>query len=92
MTASIESKAACSGDLAVKDAEVLKKTLPGASTSFMQHKVSNKADQQKALAFLRGVHGSAHVDLLEVGLRGGKLGFSKIIKMSSCHPTSVHIS
>ena len=81
MTASIGSKAACSGELAVKDAEVLKKTLPGASTSFMQHKVSNKADQQKALAFLHGVHGSAHVDLLEVGLRGGKLGFSKLIKM-----------
>ena len=66
MTASIESKAACSGELAVKDAEVLKKTLPGASTSFMQHKVSNRADQQKALAFLQGVHGSAHVDLLEL--------------------------
>ena len=61
--------------------ELLKKTLPGASASFMQHKVSNKADQQKALALLQGVHGSAHVDLLEVALRGGKLGFSKIIVM-----------
>ena len=38
---SIESKAACSGELAVKDAEVLKKTLPGASkmlTHFMESK------------------------------------------------------
>jgi len=61
--------------------ELFKKTLPGASASFMQLKVSNKAVQQKALALLQGVHGSAHVDLLEVALRGGKVGFGKIIKM-----------
>ena len=46
--------------------ELSKKNLPGASASFMQLKVSNKAVQQKALALLQGVHGSAHVDLLDV--------------------------
>merc|ERR1740115_664973 len=61
--------------------ELFKKTLPGSSASFMQLKVSNKAVQQKALAALQKVHGSPHVDLLEVALRGGKAGFGKIIKM-----------
>jgi len=61
--------------------ELFKKTLPGSSASFMQLKVSNKAVQLKALAALQKVHGSPHVDLLEVALRGGKAGFGKIIKM-----------
>ena len=46
--------------------ESSKNNFPGASASFMQLKVSNKAVQQKALALLQGVHGSAHVDLLDV--------------------------
>jgi len=61
--------------------ELFKKTLPGASASFMQLKVSNKAVQQSALAALKKIHGSPGVDLLEVALRGGKEGFGKIIKM-----------
>jgi len=61
--------------------ELFKKTLPGASASFMQLKVSNKAVQQSALAALKKIKGSPGVDLLEVALRGGKEGFGKIIKM-----------
>jgi len=65
--------------------ELFKKTLPGSASALVQVSVSNLVVQNKALNALKSVRTSSskdpRVDLLEVALRGGKIGFGKIIKM-----------
>jgi septal ring factor EnvC (AmiA/AmiB activator) len=61
--------------------ELFKKTLPGAS-SFMQVTVTSGAMRQAALKALKsGNKRNPRLDLIELALRGGKMGFGKIIKM-----------
>merc|ERR1719198_775802 len=65
--------------------ELFKKTLPSAA-SFLQVQVSAKELRQQALIALsgvrvRGVGRDSRLDLLEMALRGRKMGFEKIIKM-----------
>merc|ERR1719160_2491221 len=63
--------------------ELFKKTLPSASSSFMQVQVTSSAVRQRALSVLK--HGHKHqdprLDLIEMAMHGGKMGFEKIIKM-----------
>jgi len=64
--------------------ELFKKTLPGSASSLVQVSVTDLVMQKKALNVLKSVRTSGkdpRVDLLEVALRGGKIGFGKIIKM-----------
>jgi len=60
--------------------ELFKKTLPSGASSFLQIQVSDKAQRSTALAHLRESK-DPRVDLLAVALRGGKVGFGKIIKL-----------
>merc|ERR1719253_2296852 len=65
--------------------ELFKKTLPGAS-SFVQVQVGKSAMQQQAMSALKSIRKNAHkadprMDLIEMAMRGGKMGFGKIIKM-----------
>merc|ERR1719316_815530 len=65
--------------------ELFKKTLPSAS-ALLQMQVSAKEVRQQALKVLsgarvQGVSRNARLDLLEMALRGRKMGFEKIIKM-----------
>merc|ERR1719171_957546 len=66
--------------------ELFKKTLPGASSSFVQIKVTSGAVRQRALSALKSVRKAGHkadprLDLIELAMHGGKMGFEKIIKM-----------
>jgi len=64
--------------------ELFKKTLPAAgSSSFVQVQVSSKAVRLNALNVLKASRKKAdpRLDLIEVAMRGGKMGFEKIIKM-----------
>merc|ERR1740127_338379 len=61
--------------------ELFKKTLPSASSSFVQLQVSNGAIRQRALGALRAVKADPRLDLIAVAMHGGKIGFEKIIKM-----------
>merc|ERR1719163_1534912 len=64
--------------------ELFKKTLPGSASSLVQVAVTDLVVQKKALTALKSVRTNGkdpRVDLLEVALRGGKIGFGKIIKM-----------
>merc|ERR1719301_99787 len=63
--------------------ELFKKTLPGAS-SFVQVEVSSSAVRHRAMNVLkmsRSHKGDHRLDLIEMAMRGGKMGFEKIIKM-----------
>jgi len=60
--------------------ELFKKTLPSGASSFLQIQVSDKAQRAQALETLRASK-DPRVDLLAVALRGGKVGFGKIIKL-----------
>merc|ERR1719373_99165 len=65
--------------------ELFKKTLPG-SSSFMQMKVTSGAMRQQALGALKsfrsaGRKADPRLDLIELAMHGGKMGFDKIIKM-----------
>jgi len=60
--------------------ELFKKTLPSGASSFLQIQVTDKAQRQSALETLRASK-DPRVDLLAVALRGGKIGFGKIIKL-----------
>jgi len=65
--------------------ELFKKTLPSAA-SLLQMQLSAKEVRQQALKVLsgarvQGVSRDARLDLLEMALRGRKMGFEKIIKM-----------
>merc|ERR1719443_1861492 len=63
--------------------ELFKKTLPSSSaSSFVQLKVTSGAMRQRALAVLKSGHkADPRLDLIELAMHGGKLGFDKIIKM-----------
>jgi hypothetical protein len=61
--------------------ELFKKTLPS-SSSFMQLKVSSSAVRQHAMTVLKSGHkADPRMDLIELAMHGGKIGFGKIIKM-----------
>jgi chromosome segregation ATPase len=60
--------------------ELFKKTLPSGASSFLQIQVSDKAQRAQALETLRASK-DPRVDLLAVALRGGKVGFGKIITL-----------
>jgi len=64
--------------------ELFKKTLPGASASFMQMTVSASNQRQQALAIIRAAkNGNGHPELnfLALALQGKKVNFAKVIKM-----------
>merc|ERR1719498_1535784 len=62
--------------------ELFKKTLPGSASSFMQVQVSSGAVRKHALSVLKSGHkADPRLDLIELAMRGGKMGFEKIIKM-----------
>jgi len=66
--------------------ELFKKTLPSASSSFVQMQVSKSSLTQHALGALKVVHtvgkkADPRLDLIEMAMHGGKMGFGKIIKM-----------
>merc|ERR1719456_948232 len=62
--------------------ELFKKTLPG-SASFMQVAVTSGEMRKRALTALksRGHKADPRLDLIELAMHGGKMGFGKIIKM-----------
>jgi len=66
--------------------ELFKKTLPSASSSFVQVKVSAGAMRERVLKVLKaarsaGQKADPRLDLIEMAMRGRKNGFEKIIKM-----------
>lgn len=61
--------------------ELFTKTLPSSASSFIQIQDTSAAMQQRAMASLKGHSADPRVDLLEIALRGGKIGFTKIIGM-----------
>jgi len=64
--------------------ELFKKTLPGSSaSSFLQIQVSAQTVMRGAMTALSNNRRGAdpRVDLIEIALRGGKVGFEKIIKL-----------
>lgn len=62
--------------------ELFKKTLPSASSSFMQVDVAKATVQRHALHALKAVkNNDPRLDLIAIAMRGGKEGFGKIIKM-----------
>jgi len=66
--------------------EMFKKTLPGASASFMQVEVSEDGTRSRALSVLQqakaGKKGDRQrIDFIMLALRGKKVGFEKVLKM-----------
>merc|ERR1719329_278353 len=62
--------------------ELFKKTLPGASASFMQVQVSSQAMRARALSLLREVSDRRPaLDFIALALHGKKIGFGQVIKM-----------
>jgi len=65
--------------------ELFKKTLPSASSSFVQIKVSSALMRKQALALLKAkAHSSQRrpqLDLIEMALQGKQMGFEKVISM-----------
>jgi septal ring factor EnvC (AmiA/AmiB activator) len=61
--------------------ELFKKTLPGASSSFVQLQVTKGAIRKHALSVLKGHKADPRMDFIEMAMHGGKIGFEKIIKM-----------
>merc|ERR1719160_473119 len=62
--------------------ELFKKTLPASASSFVQVQVTSTAMRKRALAALKSGHrNDPRLDLIEMAMRGGKMGFDKIIKM-----------
>jgi chromosome segregation ATPase len=63
--------------------ELFKKTLPGSSASLLQVKVTAKAQAKAALAALKHARTGSdpRVDFIELAMKGGKVGFEKIIKL-----------
>jgi septal ring factor EnvC (AmiA/AmiB activator) len=60
--------------------ELFKKTLPG-SASLLQVKVSAVSARSRALAAIRGVPHSLHLDFIALAIKGKKIGFEKVIGM-----------
>jgi len=62
--------------------ELFKKTLPGASASFLQVQVTSKAMRARALEELRGAHSRRpQMDFIALAIQGKKIGFETVIKM-----------
>jgi len=66
--------------------ELFKKTLPSASSSFLEVQRTRLSMQEKARNLLANVHpsgtaGRRHLDFVLLALRGKKIGFDKIIKL-----------
>jgi len=61
--------------------ELFKKTLPGASASFVQLKVSVASVRARALAAIRHAPHSVHLDFITLAIQGKKIGFEKVIGM-----------
>jgi len=61
--------------------ELFKKTLPGASASLLQVKVSANSARSQALAAIRGAPRSLHLDFIALAIQGKKIGFEKVIGM-----------
>merc|ERR1740117_836069 len=61
--------------------ELMKKTLPGASASFVQLKVSSASVRARALAAIRHVPRSVNLDFIALAIQGKKIGFGKVIAM-----------
>jgi len=64
--------------------ELFKKTLPGASASFMQVEVRTeelRARARELLSKARRPRGGAMLKFIELALRGKKIGFDEVIKM-----------
>jgi len=61
--------------------ELMKKTLPGASASFVQLKVSSTTVSARALAAIQSAPHSVHLDFIALAIKGKKIGFEKVIKM-----------
>merc|ERR1719506_2495334 len=61
--------------------EHFKKTLPGASASLLQVKVSAVSARSRALAAIRGAPRSLHLDFIALAIQGKKIGFEKVIGM-----------
>merc|ERR1719424_981486 len=61
--------------------ELMKKTLPGASASFVQLKVSVASVRARALAAIRHAPRSVHLDFITLAIQGKKIGFEKVIGM-----------
>merc|ERR1719158_2060377 len=60
--------------------ELFKKTLPGASASFMQLSVSSASARARALAEIRKVR-RPNLDFIALAIQGKKIGFGKVIGM-----------
>jgi septal ring factor EnvC (AmiA/AmiB activator) len=61
--------------------ELFKKTLPAAGSSFVQVEVSSAAVRQNAVHVLKvGRKADPRLDLIEMAMKGGKIGFGKIIR------------
>ena len=65
--------------------ELFKKTLPGASASFMELRVSSQSLKAQALALISAVQRNSarrpELDFISLALRGKKIGFEKVIGM-----------
>jgi len=62
--------------------ELFKKTLPGASASFMQVTVSTQAMRSRALSMIKEVNDRRPaLDFIALALHGKKIGFGQVIKM-----------
>merc|ERR1740130_2295869 len=63
--------------------ELFKKTLPGASASFMQLTSNQASQRQQALAVVRAAQhkGRPELNFLALALQGKKVNFTKVIKM-----------
>jgi len=62
--------------------ELFKKTLPGASASFMQVTVSSLAMRERALSMIKEVNDRRPaLDFIALALHGKKIGFGQVIKM-----------
>jgi len=59
----------------------MKKTLPGASASFVQLKVSSSSIRARALVAIRHAPRSVHLDFIALAIQGNKIGFGKVIAM-----------
>jgi len=62
--------------------ELFKKTLPGASASFMQVEVTSKTMRSRALSMLHEISDRRPaLDFIVLALHGKKIGFGQVIKM-----------
>merc|ERR1719199_1849068 len=66
--------------------ELFKKTLPGASASFVEVKVSERSIRKRAMAFIQRAQSAAYdsapgLDFIALAMNGKKAGFGKVIKL-----------